>query len=62
MKKRNLLLLLVLLLTFIGGFYTGVWVSPYNKSHEFTEQVENSKKNKSLINETKKNLTREKQN
>ena len=44
MKKRNLLLSLVLILTFIGGFYTGVWVSPNDKSQEITENVENSNK------------------
>ena len=54
MKKRNFLLTLVLLLTFSGGFFTGVWVSPNDKPQEFTEKVENSKKQTS-INQTDKN-------
>jgi chitinase len=44
MKKQHLLLSLVLLLTFIGGFYIGVWVSPNDRSQEFTENGENSRK------------------
>jgi chitinase len=44
MKKRNLLLSLVLVMTFIGGFFAGEWYSTTNKSQEFTEEVEHIKK------------------
>ena len=38
MKKRHLLLTLILILTFIGGFYTGVWVSSKDKPQEFNRE------------------------
>ena len=57
MKKRNLLLSLVLILTFIGGFYTGVWVSPNDKSQEITENGENSNKKQTSNDQTEKNKT-----
>ena len=58
MKKRNLLLSLVLILTFIGGFYTGVWVSSKDKPQELTENVEkNSKKKQTSNNQTEKKQT-----
>ena len=60
MKKRNLLLSLVLILTFIGGFYTGVWVSPNDKSQEITENGENSNKKQTSNDQTEKNKTIEK--
>jgi chitinase len=44
MKKRNLLLSLVLVMTFIGGFFAGERYSTTNKSQEFTEEVEHIKK------------------
>ena len=57
MKKQNLLLSLVLILTFIGGFYTGVWVSPNDKSQEITENSENSNKKQTSNDQTEKNKT-----
>ncbi|MCQ6275521.1 glycoside hydrolase family 18 protein [Bacillus sp. V3B] len=44
MTKRNLLLSLVLVLTFIGGFFTGEWYSTNNKPQELTEEVEQIEK------------------
>ena len=58
MKKRHLLLTLILILTFIGGFYTGVWVSSKDKPQELTENVEkNSKKKQTSNNQTEKKQT-----
>ncbi len=55
MKKRHLLLTLILITTFIGGYYTGVWVSSKDKPQEFTENVEkNSMKKQTSNNQTEK--------
>lgn len=55
MKKRTLLLTLVLVLTFIGGFYTGEWYSTNNKPQDFTEEVEDIEQKQASTNNQNEN-------